>query len=102
MLPFLIKTIKHLLYGTATSNDEWIGLKSQFVISSWGGVRKLPYAFTEMGVAMLSSVLRSSVAIGVNQSVVGRTTNETRKGGETTESHWFYQTETVICCNYPI
>ena len=44
------------------SNDEWIGLKSQFVISSWGGVRKLPYAFTEMGVAMLSSVLRSSVA----------------------------------------
>ena len=52
------------------SNDEWIGLKSQFVISSWGGVRKLPYAFTEMGVAMLSSVLRSSVAIQVNINIM--------------------------------
>ena len=52
------------------SNDEWMGLKSQFVISSWGGVRKLPYAFTEMGVAMLSSVLRSSVAIQVNINIM--------------------------------
>ena len=52
------------------SNDEWIDLKSQFVISSWGGVRKLPYAFTEMGVAMLSSVLRSSVAIQVNINIM--------------------------------
>ena len=52
------------------SNDEWRGLKSQFVISSWGGVRKLPYAFTEMGVAMLSSVLRSSVAIQVNINIM--------------------------------
>lgn len=34
-------------------------LKSQFVTSSWGGRRKLPYAFTEQGIAMLSSVLRS-------------------------------------------
>ncbi len=34
-------------------------LKSQFVISSWGGARAAPYAFTEQGVAMLSSVLRS-------------------------------------------
>ena len=52
------------------SNDEWMGLKSQFVISSWGGIRKLPYAFTEMGVAMLSSVLRSSVAIQVNINIM--------------------------------
>ena len=35
--------------------DEWQNLKSQFVISSWGGIRKRPYAFTEQGVAMLSS-----------------------------------------------
>jgi hypothetical protein len=37
--------------------EEWEDLKSQFVISSWGGVRVMPYAFTEQGVAMLSSVL---------------------------------------------
>jgi len=41
-------------------------LKSQIVISSWGGVRTKPYAFTEQGVAMLSSVLRSKRAIAVN------------------------------------
>ena len=41
-------------------------LKSQIVTSSWGGTRKLPYAFTEQGVAMLSSVLRSKKAIKVN------------------------------------
>lgn len=48
------------------SSEEWQILKSQFVISSWGGIRKLPYAFTEQGVAMLSSVLRSNTAIQVN------------------------------------
>ena len=36
-----------------------INLKSQIATSSWGGSRKLPYVFTENGVAMLSSVLRS-------------------------------------------
>ena len=41
-------------------------LKSQFVISSWGGRRKLPYAFTEQGIAMLSSVLKSQTAVDVN------------------------------------
>lgn len=46
--------------------DEWEILKSQFVTSSWGGSRTLPYAFTEQGVAMLSSVLRSDTAIEVN------------------------------------
>jgi len=46
---------------------EFTNLKSQFVTSSWGGVRRaLPYAFTEQEVAMLSSVLRSKRAIGVN------------------------------------
>jgi hypothetical protein len=39
--------------------NEFQNLKSQIVISSWGGVRRArPYAFTEQGVAMLSSVLR--------------------------------------------
>ena len=34
---------------------EFVNLKSQFVISSWGGLRTSPYAFTEQGVAMLGS-----------------------------------------------
>ncbi len=41
-------------------------LISQLVTSSWGGTRKMPYAFTEQGVAMLSSVLRSKRAIQIN------------------------------------
>ena len=38
-------------------------LKSQIVISSWGGTRKLPFAFTEHGVVMLASLLRSDIAV---------------------------------------
>ncbi len=46
-------------------------LKSQIVISSWGGMRRSnPYAFTEQGVAMLSSVLRSQRAIQVNVEIM--------------------------------
>ena len=45
-------------------------LKSQSVISSWGGSRALPYAFTEQGVAMLSSVLNSPRAILVNIAIM--------------------------------
>src|SRR4029077_8738721 len=42
------------------TQTEAHNLKSQFVTSSWGGPRRArPYAFTEQGVAMLSSVLRS-------------------------------------------
>jgi hypothetical protein len=41
-------------------------LKSQIATSSWGGTRKRPYAFTRNGIAMLSSVLHSETAIGVN------------------------------------
>src|SRR5262245_36116287 len=40
-------------------------LRSQIVTSSWGGLRYKPYAFTEQGVAMLSSVLNSERAIRV-------------------------------------
>ncbi|MGA7410854.1 MAG: ORF6N domain-containing protein, partial [Bryobacteraceae bacterium] len=47
-------------------------LKSQFVTSSWGwgGRRVMPYAFTEQGVAMLSSVLKNSRAVQVNISIM--------------------------------
>jgi hypothetical protein len=45
-------------------------LKSQFVTSSWGGRRTAPFAFTEQGVAMLSSVLRSPRAVAVNIEIM--------------------------------
>lgn len=48
------------------TREEWENLKSQFVTSRWGGIRKMPFAFTEQGVAMLSSVLNSDQAIQVN------------------------------------
>jgi len=49
------------------SPQEAKNLKSQIVTSSWGGARRAaPYAFTEQGVAMLSSVLRSKRAVQVN------------------------------------
>jgi len=52
------------------SAQEFTNLKSQFVISSWGGRRHRPYAFTEQGVAMLSSVLRSERAVRVNVEIM--------------------------------
>ena len=48
------------------SNVNDANLKSQIVTSSWGGTRKRPYAFTRNGIAMLSSVLKSETAVGVN------------------------------------
>ncbi len=50
--------------------QEFTNLKSQFVISSWGGSRSRPYVFTEEGVAMLSSVLRSKRAVKVNIAIM--------------------------------
>jgi hypothetical protein len=53
------------------SDKEFENLKSQIVISSWGGMRRAnPYAFSEQGVAMLSSVLRSKRAVQVNISIM--------------------------------
>ena len=51
---------------------EFEHLKSQIAISSskWGGRRHAPYVFTEQGVAMLSSVLRSKRAIEVNIAIM--------------------------------
>ncbi len=48
------------------TKEETEILKRQIGISRWGGDRHCPYAFTENGVAMLSSVLRSKTAIEVN------------------------------------
>ncbi len=52
------------------TDQEFTNLKSQIVTSSWGGIRKLPHAFTEQGVAMLSSVLRSERAVAVNIEIM--------------------------------
>lgn len=47
-----------------------LNLKSQIVTSSYGGRRKPAYAFTEQGIAMLSSVLRSDRAVQVNIQIM--------------------------------
>ncbi len=52
------------------TKEEFENLKSQFATSSWGGRRKLPSAFTEPGVLMLSSVLNSDRAIKVNIQIM--------------------------------
>ena len=52
------------------TRDEIENLKSQFVTSSWGGTRKLPYAFTEQGVAMLASVLKTKTAVDASVKII--------------------------------
>jgi hypothetical protein len=52
------------------TRQEVRNLKCHFGTSSWGGIRKLPYVFTEQGVAMLSSVLNSRRAIQVNIQIM--------------------------------
>jgi len=52
------------------NDDEYNNLKSQIVTSSWGGKRKPSTVFTEHGVTMLASVLRSETAIKMNIAIV--------------------------------
>ena len=56
------------------TKEEFEQLKHDLIfqngISSWGGTRKLPHAFTEQGLAMLSGVLNSEIAIDVNISIM--------------------------------
>ena len=52
------------------SFEEFTILRSQFVTSRWGGARYAPMAFTEQGVAMLSSVVNSKKAIQVNIQIM--------------------------------
>jgi hypothetical protein len=52
------------------NNEDIAILRSQFVISSWGGARYKPMAFSELGIAMLSSVLNSRQAIMVNMQIM--------------------------------
>jgi len=52
------------------TENEFNSLRSQIVTSNRGGTRFMPLAFTEQGVAMLSSVLKSDKAIGINISIM--------------------------------
>jgi hypothetical protein len=52
------------------NNQEVTNLRSQSVTSSWGGQRWAPYAFTEHGIAMLSTVLKSRKAIQINIEIM--------------------------------
>ena len=52
------------------TREEFNNLRSQIATSTWGGARYLPYVFTEQGVAMLSSVLKSKRAIQVNIQIM--------------------------------
>ena len=61
--------------------EEFEILRSQIVTSSWGGARYMPMAFTEQGVAMLSSVLRSPRAIQVNIQIMRTFTQLRRMAG---------------------
>jgi phage regulator Rha-like protein len=57
-------------YDNLKSQIVTSNLKSQFATSSWGGRSKLPFAFTEHGVIMLSSVLNSKIATQINLAIV--------------------------------
>jgi len=57
-------------YECLRSQFATLNLKSQIATSSWGGRRKLPFAFTEHGVIMLSSVLNSRIATQINIAIV--------------------------------
>ena len=52
------------------TKEELANLRSQTVTSSWGGLRYTPFAFTEQGVAMLSSILRSEKALQINIAIM--------------------------------
>ncbi len=52
------------------NGEEFANLRSQNVTSSWGGLRYSPFAFTEHGVAMLSSILNSDRAVEINIAII--------------------------------
>ena len=52
------------------TDKEWEILRFQIGTSSWGGLRYLPYVFTEQGIAMLSGLLNSDIAININIEIM--------------------------------
>src|SRR3989338_759594 len=65
---FATSSAEPLIPPFTTSNGQ--NLKSQIVISRWGGRRALPSAFTEQGVAMLSGVLKSETAVRISIQII--------------------------------
>jgi hypothetical protein len=63
-------TLINLFGRKKESTEEWDSLRFQFATSKRGGRRYLPYAFTEQGVAMLSGLLNSDIAIDVNIKIM--------------------------------
>jgi len=57
-------------YIISLSSEEWINLKSKFSTSSWGGKNKLPKAFTEKGLYMLATILKSPTATQTTLAIV--------------------------------
>ena len=57
-------------YVINLNGDEWENLKSKFSTSSWGGKNKLPSAFTEKGLYMLATILRSSKATQTTLAII--------------------------------
>lgn len=68
-IKFQIDAINENVSSQIVISDQ-PNLMSQIVTSSWGGTRKLPYAFTEQGVAMLSGVVNSDKAINMNIAIM--------------------------------
>ncbi len=52
------------------TKDEFMSLRSQFVTSNRGGLRYTPYAFTEHGIVMLASLLKSKTAVEVSVRII--------------------------------
>jgi ORF6N domain len=73
---YLKRAVKHNIsrfppdFCFELNKEEWEHLRCNFSTSSWGGTRYLPFAFTEQGVAMLSSVLNSDHAIQTNIAIM--------------------------------
>ncbi|NDB35038.1 MAG: ORF6N domain-containing protein, partial [Flavobacteriia bacterium] len=73
---YLKRTVKNNLkrfpsdFMFELSKDEWQNLRCKISTSSWGGQRYVPFAFTEQGIAMLSGLLNSEIAIAVNISIM--------------------------------
>lgn len=65
-----LRILRSQFVTSSLEGKEPPNLRSQIATSSWGGRRYLPYGFTENGVGMLASVLRSGQAIEVNIAIV--------------------------------
>jgi len=73
---YLKRTVKNNLkrfpsdFMFELSDAEWQNLRCKFSTSSWGGPRYAPFAFTEQGIAMLSGLVNSEIAIEMNISIM--------------------------------